>query len=354
MQFRSFEEQEYSDYISRSEDEHNFIPWLESRDVLPSIIVTEGFEERSLGILEKIAKLQKRVPSLIIGRYVNDKGINKRYRNRFEKLAEIVSPGKWLIVKNRNDGKWIQKALELTQSNDIIFDISGISNIGLFGALDSIASSNRQVYIGYSEAGEYWPKLEDWEKLKDQLTGNTNIADIVDEQPWLFSYPHSVQIIPNHEGYDSAGSGRALIGFLPFKYARIAAILSEEDYSEMLFIAGQPRLKKNYWRLEALKMINTSILKDWQVVKMSTFGYRKSLEEFYPLLFSDNSTLQKCNLHLAILGSKLQTVSSWILSSLLKSITVVISIPYRYYPKAYSERIGSSWIFKFTLPNRLI
>lgn len=76
-----------------------------------------------------------------------------------------------------------------------------------------------------------------------------------------------------HEGYDSAGCRRALIGFLPFKCARLTAVLGDRDYAEFLFIAGRPRLKENSWRLDTLKKINHDIVKDRSVLDMDTFGY---------------------------------------------------------------------------------
>jgi len=141
-----------------------------------------------------------------------------------------------------------------------------------------------------------------------------------------------------------------LIGFLPFKCARLAAILGEEDYSEVLFIAGHPHLKKNHWRKDALKEINEFTIKGRRVEDISTFLYRETLKEFIQILFSDDSLLQKYDVHLAVLGSKLQTVACWVLSNIIRSLTMVTSIPAKYFPEAFSEGIGNSWIFKLTTP----
>jgi hypothetical protein len=172
----------------------------------------------------------------------------------------------------------------------------------------------------------------------------------MDDEPWLFGHEHRVALVPNHEGYDCAGASRLLIAYLPFKCARLAAVLGVEDYSKFLFLAGRPRLPVNDWRFEALKKINEPITRDWPIVEMRTFDYRAAFEQLTGLLFDERAYIEEADIHLAILGSKLQTVACWALSTIVRSITVVTSIPLRYYPKAFSEGIGESWVFELTRP----
>jgi len=137
---------------------------------------------------------------------------------------------------------------------------------------------------------------------------------------------------------------------LAYKCARLGSILGKEDYSEFFFIAGRPRLEENSWRLEALKDINEPITKDRKVIEIRTFKYRKCFERLTSLLFQDDSLFLKYNVHLAILGSKLQTAACWALSSILTPITVVTSIPAQYFPASFSEGVGVSWFFRLTIP----
>jgi hypothetical protein len=346
----SLEQELCQDYLGRSEDEQPFADWIKGRTGRIGLLAAEGFEKRSLGFLERLAKANMQLSGLVIGRYTHDINLNKEYRERFETLAKMVAPGRWHILDNYNDGQWIQTGLDLFDADEVILDISGISNRGLFGALDAAASSSRKVFIGYSEAEEYWPKQRDWRELEKSLSDTTLLAEMVDEKPWLFSYEHRVEIIPGHEGYDAAGAGRALIAFLPFKCARLAAVLGEEDYREFLFIAGRPRLERNAWRLDALRKINSALTREWPVLEMSTFAYRSAMRELASQMFSDESLLYKYDVHLAIMGSKLQLVASWVLSRIIRSLTIVTSVPARYYPEAFSEGIGESWIFRLAVP----
>lgn len=342
------------DFLSRSENEKSFNVWLDERSTSCSLILAEGFEERSLGLLNLIEKAELKLDGLIIGRYTDDYELNRKYRSKLEEIASVVAPDHWKVIDNHNDGLWIKDALCCLDSETIILDITSMSNKGLFGCLDAAHLSGRNIYIGYSEAKEYWPRENDWQQLSKELDNAEKIADVVNTKPWLFSYEHSVGLIPNHEGYNSGGSRHALIAFLPFKSARLGAIIDQEDFSEYLFIAGCPHLEENRWRLDALKKINESIINNWPVIEMSTFGYLKTFEEMTKMLFSEDSLLHEYDIKLAILGSKLQTVASWALSCIIPSITVITSTPAKYYPEAFSEGIGNSWIFKLPEPKIML
>jgi len=351
IQEKSVERQECDDYLARSADEANLQLALRKQHASTALIVTQGFEERSVGVLEMFAKAGVKLRAVVINRYADDTVPNTRYEERFERAADTVAAKRWSIVNNDYNGGWLTRAIKATDAERVIIDITGVSNRGLFGALDAAASSLRRISLAYSEAAEYWPKEKEWRKLNEDLSGHHTLAEIVDERPWLFGYDHRVEFIPGHEGYDSAGSGRALIGFLPFKCARLAAVLGKDDYTEFLFIAGRPRLPKNRWRLHALKKINEGIVKDWPVVTIPTFGYRKALAELSHLLFSERSLLERYNIHMAILGSKLQVTACWVFSTIVPSITIVTSVPFRYFPEAFSDGIGSKWIFPLLSPS---
>jgi len=356
MTLQDFEFAKCIDYANHAPEEQVFEDWLSSNVGQPmTLFLVEGFEERSTGILQKIAQAGMKVSSIILGRYVDNLPLNAKYRERFERLAGKVSEKPPRIMDNRNDGLWVEHALSLVDTPRILIDITGMSNRGLFGALDSATTavtSGRDVFVGYSEANEYWPKLSDWQQLKQDLKGNTNktISELVDSKPWLFGHEHHVELVTCHEGYDSPGHGRALIGFLPFKPARLAAILGLENYSEAIFVAGLPRLHENQWRMSALREMNLPLTGNWIVEEISTFSYLSAVKSIATLLFVKPGLLHAYNVHIAILGSKLQTVGCWIVSSIVRSITMITSIPTTYFPESFSDGIGASWVFKLLPP----
>lgn len=320
----------------------------------PVLVVAQGFEERSLGVLDRLAAMKLRVPAVIIGRYAKGAELNDRYRKQFEALAEELAPGAWTVIENADNGDWVREALSRIGGQRVAMDITGLSSRGLFGALDEIESAPNDVTIMYSEAAQYRPFRTDWEKLRKKLppdyTSHDQLAHLADEGEWLYSGDRfHVELIRGHEGYDVAGTS-ALVAFLPFKAARLAAVMNHAEYSQYLFIAGRPRLPENLWRLEALREFNRAVTKEWSTVEMSTFDYRDAVRQLAGLLFSSDSLSTRSDIHVAPMGSKLQTMACWAVSRITRALTMVTSVPNSYYPKKFSDGIGESWFFPFARP----
>lgn len=256
-------------YLRRAEGEVTLTERLGRFSSEITIAVSQGFEERTCGVLQRLAAFGAEAGRVLIGRYERGDDLNDVYGSRFQSLASRVAPNRWDYVPNHNDGEWVREAVAQS-SEELLVDITGTSNRALFRTLDILAASGKKVYIAYTEAEEYWPKQRDWETLRRQLRTHESIAELVDKQPWLFSYEHRVELVSGHEGYDASGTGRALVAFLPYKCSRLAAVLATEDYAEKLFVAGRPPSPQLAWRVEALKEINESLTTGYNVVEMST------------------------------------------------------------------------------------
>ncbi|MBI3408587.1 MAG: hypothetical protein HY040_09555 [Planctomycetes bacterium] len=294
-------------YIDRAIDEQPFADWKPAGR-LPALIIPEGFEERSLGILQSLARRGARLPRIVIGRYVKDVDINKKHRARFEELAEELAPRAWVVIENHDNGDWVRQALQAIPETAVALDITGLSSRAVFGALDALSCADAAATLMYSEAAHYWPSVEDWQDIERERSLDyrtaTALADRADESDWLYSGRNfHVDLIEGHEGYDVAGTS-ALVAFLPFKAGRLAAVMSHAEYSEYVFIAGRPRLPANLWRLDALKRINGVATREWPVVEMSTFGYREALRQMAALLFGSDSISHRCDIHLAPMAAR--------------------------------------------------
>jgi len=337
------------DFLTRTEDEASLDLISAESLAETALFAVEGFEERSVGVLEMLAN-KACVSELVIARYDEHRGPNTKFRKRFDRAARKLAPSHWRTVHNTNDGSWFLQELSNIKSTRILFDITGASNRSLFGLLDAAVSSGREVLIAYSEAGEYWPTQNDWRTLRRELVAPDDLARVVDEKPWLFGYQHRCELVKGHEGYDSAGSARSLVAFLPFKPARLASVIGEEEYSAFVYVAGRPRLPENEWRLKALIEINADLTRGQRVLTMDTFGYRKAFKQLTDILFVEPALLNNFDVHLAPLGSKLQVVACWALSSIIRSVTVVTSVPLKYFPEAFSEGIGERWVVRLVAP----
>ena len=339
------EKQLYSQFTSGSSDEEPMGEWIERHRTF-GLVVTEGFEERSVALLRKLTDMNVEIPQIAIGRYTPESEMNMRHREEFDSLAERKSGGSLFHIANHDDGMWIQDALNRIECEKVVVDSTGLSNSGIFGMLDSINESDKDIYVAYSEADQYWPKEQQWTNLLRKIDDPDSLAELVDEKRWLFSDEHSVNLVVNHEGFDSPGSNRALLTFLPYKRSRLAALLHEEDYSEVMYIAGVPRLKENAWRVDVLEKLNHRHIIGRPITRLSTFGYRATLYSLFEHFFGPPCMVAQYNLHLAILGSKLQTIGCWAASRIVPSISIVTSKPTKFYPDAYSEGCGETWFIK--------
>ncbi len=342
----------FKSYMTRSFDEQA-IDNLCGVDHSPAIFLfTEGFEERSIGVAETLARSGATFSRVVVGKHTTDISANSKYHDRAIKAAEQLAPGRWVEAPIDLAGDWIKVATASSQVDTIVLDITGLSSRTLFGALDTTAAQSSKVVIAYSEAAQYWPKELDWQNIRLNLSGFETVADLVDDAPWLFGHEHSVELLPGHEGYDSPAASSLLIGFLPFKRARLAAVVTNHDYERFIFVAGLPRLDQNSWRHSALIEINKNIIGSWPLVDMSTFGYRQTLSDLFQLTFANSRDLLLThNLHLTLLGSKLQDVGCWVFSKLVPSIAVLTSVPHQYFPEAFSEGTGAQWHFVLAKPH---
>lgn len=160
------EQQRITDYLERSDNEKTLTKVRATRDMSGALVLAEGFEDRSLGVLEKLARYKVQLSSIILAEYIEQAADNARLRKRFEQLAEEIAPGRWSVIDNKNDGEWISTAISASEGDNIVLDITGISNRGIMGALDSVKVSGKNVTLAYSEAREYWPMKKEWRSLE--------------------------------------------------------------------------------------------------------------------------------------------------------------------------------------------
>jgi len=356
MQNESFEMLKCQRYLDNAAPELDSTTWLSYQRNLPAILLTEGFEERSLGVLRAIASRGLQVPYLLLARYEETEHLNRQYRDEFAHLAQIVAPGRHDIVWSRSDGSWISDRIQRIGRGMVLLDISGMTTRGMFAALDVLKSAGNPVLIGYSEAEEYRPTRVEWDALVGEITGDPDeeslLAEKVDEAKWLYSGAHTVQLLPGHEGYDAAGVN-ALVAFLPFKPVRLGTVLDEQEYSAYVYMVGRPRLDANSWRYNALQRINTAIIREGRMVEVPTFGYRETISALATVVAGSSGLLNEFDVHLAPMGSKLQNVACWILSSLIPAITVITSVPDTWYHDAFSHGVGDCWVFPLKFPASL-
>lgn len=314
-----------------------------------AMIVVQGFEERSSGAMARLRDAGYRARSICILQYPGQHEANSRYQEAVHDEAYKLSRREPHYFNLGEQTDSLEKAIKSSDSPMVLLDITAMSNRLIFAAFDAAARSGRKVIPVYTDAVTYSPSREKWEAVEGCELGPLSVADIVEQQEWISNSNYCVSIVEDHEGYDGAGIGKALVAFLPFKSARLSSIIANEDYSSFHFLAVKPRSPCNAWRLEALKKVNAPYICGHVVTDISAFGYVQAAGALSRMLLGKRGIMRNHDVHLAVLGSKLQTVGAWIVSSFIDSITVVACTPEKFYPQSYSEGIGETWLLDFPL-----
>jgi hypothetical protein len=347
---KQFEEFLCEEYCKAAKDEVPISEWL-AVGCLPSVlIVIEGFEDRALGILRFLSLKRCKVKSVILGRYSREETENAANRTEFEQLCGAISVNPVSIRKVDDSGDWVSKIVSEARGESIFIDISGASNAHIFNVINAAASGSGDVQIGYTDAKIYWPTHKDWKELKKSVTASQEITKKADIAPWLFGTEHSVRVLRNHEGFDDVGSEKALVAFLPFKAARLQALIGDDEYVDYMFLCPRPRMGENKWRVKACQEANSAVIGTSPVFEVNAFGYKNTVLELMNLLFRETGLILRSNIHMAPLGSKIQTVGSWVFCVLVPSITVKVSSPKFHFAKAYSSGTGASFVIPLLKP----
>lgn len=350
----SIAEEKCQALLRNSSNEISFDKWLkESAEKSIGYVVCQGFEERSLRLLERLPpSLTKGSRRLVIIRYPQKNGTkrrNREYEEDFKKAAteKFAKRFKYILILEQSD--WFKEITEYLRCEEIFVDITGMSNPLLFQFCEQAKLMGVSLNLGYTEAKDYWPKKENWQKIESKIS-ESDFRLKIDSQEWLWGAGYNVSLLKGFEGFEAPATPNALLAFLTFKPSRLSSILGEFEYSYMHFFLGIPRLKSKAWRIGALSALNDPIHQKAETQRLSTFSYSETAKELVRILFqSDPKLALTYNIQIAPLGSKLQSLGCWVVATSIKSIGVVISSPEEYFPRAFSSGSGRSWVIKMDL-----
>jgi hypothetical protein len=136
-----------------------------------------------------------------------------------------------------------------------------------------------------------------------------------------------------------------LIAFLTFKRSRLGAVLREYEANSQVFIKSQPIRPELAWREKALEAINFDLIAEHKpdVISVETLDWYKTFECLSSLYRSDNNQY-RFNFVIAPLGSKMQTVGTWMFARKHPEVRLVTSTPTSLFPEKYSIGYGATFL----------
>jgi len=316
------------------------------------IILAAGFETRSKALIERLIKeSDMRLRNAIVLDYEN-KDLNEPTRSKiisavrsnFESYEVIPLSDLEVIAKEIGDDKG--DALK-------VVDISGMSRVLIFELLHRMLKVQATFNIGYTEAEDYYPDQQFYERLKEKKLENADfffdtLDEIVERKEIIYSYNCKIVQPTDFRGTLEPGLPSVLIGFLAFKRSRIQAILSSYEFSVRVFILNKPVRPGLSWRTDLMHIINADVLRrrPSKIITLETLNPFASFRLLNREIV-ENPDCKKANIYLAPLGSKMQTIGSYFFWRKHPDISVIFSQPSEYFADSFS----AGWKDTFIVPH---
>ncbi|MFC1806594.1 hypothetical protein ACFL09_06415 [Planctomycetota bacterium] len=311
-----------------------------------AFVACGGFEDRAVELPRLVAPPGDRQATAIVLKYrPHDK------RNRLQEVCDQLSHKSLAVVPltyhRHEPGPFdssLAQALDTAQARSVCLDISGMSRLAIIIAMDVVREQNLPLRLVYAEAETYGPSREEFEEAK---------ANERQHLPTSFIYTgvHDVVRVARLSSVRMQSHAPVLIAFDSFNEALCQALVNVINPCRFLLINGRPPREELRWREDATAYVHRRLRQEWSVEHdndppktTSTLWY----EETYALLaelywrFSAHHRII-----LAPTGSKLQTVSSYLLRAVHSDIHIEYPVVGGFFSDRYSSGVHATWQLSF-------
>jgi hypothetical protein len=299
------------------------------------LIISEGFEQRSLSFLENSEAIC--FDKIVLCRYLPKK------ESKYEEMKKVISK-----FHNKTQLEEVffdrynpfdfetnidNKFKNINIYNEVVLDISVMSKYMIMQLVYSLSCYSGILRVIYTEPKNYAPTQEQYQSLNEIQINATILPSFG---------VHNVVRTPLLTSIVMQKSPVLLVAFLSFNEQLIRALLSECNPMHLFLINGVPPSLK--WREEAMRDIHKYIIKEYSkdnlldngrlIRRTSTFDYRETFEllaEIYKEYGIDNRIV------LAPTGSKLQALGCVLIKICCPDIHIEYPIPESYYIMGYSS-----------------
>lgn len=329
------------------------LPNLESINKLRSkrfdlLLTAAGFEDRVWGITKSLESI--RIQHSLIINYQPENSNNK-----FEELNKLLSGfSKTNVIEfNRYEPYHFShnlfQILKKLRINSILVDISTMSKLAILLVLDACWKMNLSVSVHYTEATDYAPNKDDFERAKRE-------QKIYPPSIHIYSGVYSVIRTKELSSVSMQGQPNAAIAFMSFNDLLVQALINSIYPSRLFLINGRPPKLK--WREKATGWIYERIITEWSETDnpissanglpqrtTSTLDYRETvglLVNMYWKLSINHRLI------IAPTGSKMQALGTYIVKALHPDIQIEYPTP-KGFLSGYSRNIGKQHFVSFGL-----
>jgi hypothetical protein len=309
-----------------------------------TLVLCAGFEQRVVRAADLLANLALPFRAVMLLNYLGSehqsnltrlRSLARKLTSNIDEMSAFHQEGFAVYVK------------QLDPSSDVVaIDVTGLSRVAMLNILSILYDAKIKTLIIYTEAKEYYPTKNDFRKLtrgKRSGVGFLNLSRF-EQEHILYSGYCEVEELPALEGLLLPNYPLMLIAFLTFKRGRVSAILQEYEANQRILIKSVPVRSDLQWRAQAVEIPNFDLLDDSIVHELETLNWRVTYDYLCQIYEADNNRF-KFNFVLAPLGSKMQTIGSWLFAKERPEVKVVSSTPKTLYYEKYSAGYGNTFLF---------
>ncbi len=293
------------------------------------LVIVAGFEDRALGVLERLASSGSSGFTAIVIKYkpfLKENKIQEVHKLCKNLNAEIID----LTYDRHNPAGAGETLLELMNEHKIkgriFLDVSAMSRLLIVQSLVAIGKSVRRlsnVRVLYLEASEYPPTEKE---VAAEIKKNEN--DTIYRTMFLSSGVYDVTIVPELSSVAMQGQPVRLIAFPSFNPDQMDSLRGEMHPSYFSFIHGIPPLPENRWRTEKIKLLNhMGKIFNREDKETSTLNYQETLDCLLEI-YNDYGDIER--IIIAPTGSKMQTVAVGIFRTFMNDVQVVYPTPKKF------------------------
>ncbi|WP_162914961.1 hypothetical protein [Desertibaculum subflavum] len=316
------------------------------------LVVCAGFEDRAPRAAELIEGMDVRARSVLLLTYPGEEhsASYERLMSACHRIAHGPGAVRQMPLADALREPGLVEVINMP-GDLVVCDITALSRIALFSILTRIVNSNRRLWLLYTEAEEYWPTKEDYGRIKLDRASDMSEAffnlTTFEHAEIVYSGRCRVEEIPGFEGRHLPNYPLMLIAFLTFKRSRLGAILREYETNVKILVQGKPVRSDLTWREKLMETVNFDLIDDNKnsVHLVETLDW-KATHTFLSHIYNRDHNKYRFNILIAPLGSKMQTVGSWVFAVENPSVKLITSSPERLFPEKYSRGWRDTFIIK--------
>jgi hypothetical protein len=310
------------------------------------LVAAYGFEDRSFGWTTHQSRCEGLLSHALLFDYSRPKGPNRV----LELQSNVIALGATQpTVVSYDYGSRFPGSIEETieaeinrnvvDVDEVIVDISAMSKLLILLTLCKLTSFAGVVRIVYSEAEEYAPTLEDYDRQREPMGAISGFPTQGVESIIRTKCLSSIRM---------QGQPVSLIAFTSFNEQLVRHMLGTLSPHRLLFINGRPDRIDYGWREKATQQIHQRLIDEYVVDNpineetglleraASTLDYRETVARLHEI-YNQIGLYER--LIVAATGSKMQTVGLFIGKMLYPDMHVEYPTPNSYFVTGLSSKV---------------